>query len=512
MNKLFTIALLLLTTVIVSGQVTAVDERSPFSNQKSEMYDAFTILNANDAHLEDRLDSLNPLGTMGTVALDSLADLSATEVEILDGATLSTTELNYVKGVTSDIQTQINAQEAELNNSAGLAAALSDETGTVLAVFSTSPTLVTPNLGTPSTLVGTNISGTGASFTAGAVTGFTPASGSLTLAGADAITLNSSATTSVTLPTSGTLATTAITDLLAPLAAPTFTGLATFDSSITMGTFGDATQTVLSESSVNTNAHLGIYPMINFAATGGKTFAGALSRLLLITTPQTNDATMVGMQSQLRVKDVSLANGVHAGLWAYAEQSGTTVLSGNGTFNALHATIESASTFSCGATEQVTGITVDCSLNAGASIDAGANFSAIYVKSNGLDWQTGLKISGVDSADIVLTGGAIFNNIRNTDTLEITEDAVSIHGALYVTGDISSGGTTSDFAITDYQPPLLDYWAKTQELNKLPAFEGVDRMKLVPYINGVEEAAERNLRYIVELENRIRELEKILQE
>jgi hypothetical protein len=54
-----------------------------------------------------------------------------------------------------------------LVNSAGLAAALSDETGTGLAVFATSPTLVTPNLGTPSALVGTNITGTAAGLSIG---------------------------------------------------------------------------------------------------------------------------------------------------------------------------------------------------------------------------------------------------------------------------------------------------------------------------------------------------------
>ena len=62
------------------------------------------------------------------------------------------------------------AFEAELTNSAGLLAALDDETGTGLAVFSTSPTLVTPALGTPSALVGTNITGTAASLTAGNAT------------------------------------------------------------------------------------------------------------------------------------------------------------------------------------------------------------------------------------------------------------------------------------------------------------------------------------------------------
>lgn len=49
--------------------------------------------------------------------------------------------------------------EEDLANSAGLAAALSDETGTNKAVFSDSPTLVTPALGTPSSVVLTNATG-----------------------------------------------------------------------------------------------------------------------------------------------------------------------------------------------------------------------------------------------------------------------------------------------------------------------------------------------------------------
>lgn len=47
-----------------------------------------------------------------TVNLSDVVDVtaSASEVNILDGATLSTTELNYVDGVTSAIQTQLNAK------------------------------------------------------------------------------------------------------------------------------------------------------------------------------------------------------------------------------------------------------------------------------------------------------------------------------------------------------------------------------------------------------------------
>ena len=54
--------------------------------------------------------------------------------------------------------------------SSQLLTALTDETGTGAAVFATSPTLVTPALGTPSALVGTNITGTAAGLTAGNAT------------------------------------------------------------------------------------------------------------------------------------------------------------------------------------------------------------------------------------------------------------------------------------------------------------------------------------------------------
>jgi hypothetical protein len=49
--------------------------------------------------------------------------------------------------------------DATTATSAGLAASLSDETGSGSAVFATSPTLVTPALGTPSALVLTSATG-----------------------------------------------------------------------------------------------------------------------------------------------------------------------------------------------------------------------------------------------------------------------------------------------------------------------------------------------------------------
>jgi len=56
-------------------------------------------------------------------------------------------------------------------------------TGSGSIVFSTSPTLVTPNLGTPSMLVGTNITGTAAGLTAGNVTTNANLTGDVTSSG-----------------------------------------------------------------------------------------------------------------------------------------------------------------------------------------------------------------------------------------------------------------------------------------------------------------------------------------
>jgi hypothetical protein len=68
-------------------------------------------------------------------------------------------------------------------SSANLASAVSDETGTGALVFANSPTLVTPALGTPSALIGTNITGTASGLTAGNVTTNANLTGAITSVG-----------------------------------------------------------------------------------------------------------------------------------------------------------------------------------------------------------------------------------------------------------------------------------------------------------------------------------------
>jgi len=54
---------------------------------------------------------LTELATMSSDTAAALADLTQAEVQLVDGATLTTTELNYVDGVTSAIQTQIDGKQ-----------------------------------------------------------------------------------------------------------------------------------------------------------------------------------------------------------------------------------------------------------------------------------------------------------------------------------------------------------------------------------------------------------------
>ena len=90
-------------------------------------------------------------------------------------------------GGSGDAKTSDPLSQFAATTSAQLAGVISNETGSGLLVFGTSPTLITPALGTPSALVGTNISGTGSSFTAGNVTTNANLTGHITSTGNAAV-------------------------------------------------------------------------------------------------------------------------------------------------------------------------------------------------------------------------------------------------------------------------------------------------------------------------------------
>jgi len=214
---------------------------------------------------------------------------------------------------------------------------------------------------------------------------------------------------------------------------------------------------LIDDGSGNTVPGFGQYNEVKTEIAGGKVLAAKYTRLL-VSSNQVNDVSFLGHESQFRLRNANLANGVHAGLWAYAEQSGTSVLSDNGTFDAIHAAVESEVGFEVGATEQVTGITLDSSINSGATIAGAANFSAVYIKSNGLDWFNGLYITGCDN-DILLDGGATINQSA-ADTLTLTEDNVAVDGALTATSyeGVAAATMTAGVAAGNTAVQPADVW------------------------------------------------------
>ena len=151
-------------TVSAQGHVTAVG-----SYDLDNRYFTKTQSNTN---YQPKDDELTELATMGSTTAAALADLTEAEVQILDGATVTTaqlnvldgipagltaTELGHLDGVTSSIQTQINNKQdkddelTELATmSANTAAALADLTDSEVqlidGVVTSGSTAVTTNI------------------------------------------------------------------------------------------------------------------------------------------------------------------------------------------------------------------------------------------------------------------------------------------------------------------------------------------------------------------------------
>lgn len=139
---------------IKADTVTTAKLRDAKLNSLTDSITAHNLrVGANTTNIALKSNIASPTFT-GTVTIPTPFTLGATSV------TSTGTQFNYLNAATGTTGT----------------------TSTNL-VFSTSPTLVTPNLGTPSTLVGTNITGTAAGLTAGNVTTNANLTGPITSSG-----------------------------------------------------------------------------------------------------------------------------------------------------------------------------------------------------------------------------------------------------------------------------------------------------------------------------------------
>jgi hypothetical protein len=118
---------------------------------------------------------------LGTPASGVATNLTGTAASLTAGNV--TTNANLTGHITSSG----NAAVLGSFTSAQLKTALTNETGSGVAVFATSPTLVTPVLGTPASGVATNLTGTAAGLTSGNVTTNANLTGHITSTGNAAV-------------------------------------------------------------------------------------------------------------------------------------------------------------------------------------------------------------------------------------------------------------------------------------------------------------------------------------
>jgi hypothetical protein len=289
--------------------------------------------------------------------------------------------------------------------SSELAGVISDDTGTGALVFATNPVLVTPNLGTPSALVGTNISGTGASFTAGTVTN-PNLTGEVTTSGLTATVTNSAVIGKVITGYVSGAGTVAATDTILQ-AIQKLNGNAGGGGPAAAGTLTGATlaSNVLASSltSVGTLANLTVTNTIVGSVNGNAATATSATTAGTVTTAAQTNITSVGTLTSLTVAGtltvdayILSSSGIQAKTASY-----TLVAADNG--KVITMSVATANT-----------LTVPASLAVGFNctiIQIGAGATTITASSTTLNSVSGfLKISAQHgSASIISYASNVYN-------------------------------------------------------------------------------------------------------
>ena len=234
--------------------------------------------------------------TLTTPKINENVDLLATstELNILDGATLSTTELNYVDGVTSAIQTQLNdkASSGDLTTHTGASTGVHGVTGSVVGT-SDAQTLTNKILTSPA------VDGNGVVFEGATANDFET---TLTV-------VDPTADHTITLPNAtGTVALTA--DVLA-LAGGTMTGaIAMGTNKITgLGTPTDATDAATKAYVDSAAQGIDWKASVRAATTESVTLASDLEN------GDTLDGVTLATGDRILVKDQGIMNAVQNGIY-----------------------------------------------------------------------------------------------------------------------------------------------------------------------------------------------------
>jgi hypothetical protein len=176
------------TFITVTGTDTLTGTTSPaLASYATGNQFSFVVANTNTGAVTINVDGIGAkaitrTGTTALVAADMVAGQAVeiiydgTRFQLINGNSFTNVKVSGTLGVTG--VATFTAQPVMLSLSASLPVftnatdglVSNTMTGTGDVVMSTSPTLVTPALGTPSALVGTNITGTASGLTAGNVT------------------------------------------------------------------------------------------------------------------------------------------------------------------------------------------------------------------------------------------------------------------------------------------------------------------------------------------------------